>query len=168
APLQKPSNDPPLPYPTGPNLDKRMWPTSPAVSLVPAYRCLAIFSPAPCHVPNDMNSLFREPRSAPHFHSASAQAFASFCKPARTPIRCSTMDTIGIPSQPGRLGGDMISPLFVSSGPPQLMPIAPTCACVNPCFAIMPSTAEQIADTVSSTPAVGNRSSSTNVIPASL
>ena len=34
-PLQKPSNEPALPNPTGPNRASLMWPTSPAMSFVP-------------------------------------------------------------------------------------------------------------------------------------
>ena len=55
--------------------------------------------------------------------AATAQALASFCRKTGTPNRSRKKAQTGTSSQPGRLGGLRISPLRLSSGPPQLTPI---------------------------------------------
>jgi len=94
------------------------------MSFVPEYSFPSSISPAPNPVPNVRNTIFLAPLPAPNRHSASAHAFASFCKNAGTPKRPETAPTIGTSSQPGRFGGDRIRPRAASSGPPQLIPTA--------------------------------------------
>ena len=106
----------------GPSAAILMCPTSPAMSFVPLYNSPSSISPAPMPVPNVKNIMLRSPFPAPNFHSASAQAFASFCKYASNPNRSSIMSTIGTHSQSGRFGGARITPRLLSSGPPQLIP----------------------------------------------
>lgn len=65
-----------------------------------------------------------EPLPAPNFHSAKAQALASFCIKVGTPIFSFIISTIGILSQPGKLGGERMIPVLLFNGPPQLIPIA--------------------------------------------
>ena len=102
----------------------RMCPISPALSDAPAYSLPFRISPAPMPVPNVQNTMFSHPLPAPYFHSAIAQAFASFCKKAGIANRAVSSAVIGILSQPGRFGGDWMIPRRESSGPPQLTPIA--------------------------------------------
>ena len=73
-------------------------------------------------VPIVRNTMLWQPRPAPNCHSASAHAFASFIKNARPPNRAVNSAQIAIRSQPGRFGGDKITPRVASSGPPQDTP----------------------------------------------
>ncbi len=66
--------------------------------------------------------MLRQPRPAPHCHSASAQALASFWSAVGTPKRVRKGVTTSTRSQPGRLGGERIRPCAESNGPPQLTP----------------------------------------------
>ena len=76
--------------------------------------------------------MLRVPIPAPNFHSASAQALASLWMPVRTENRSEIVFTIGMLSHPGRLGGDMTTPVRLSSGPPQLIPTAPVFEASSP------------------------------------
>ena len=126
APEQNPSALPSLLYPNGPAGARRMCPISPALSLVPEYSLPSITMPAPSPVPNVMNTMFLVPRPAPKRYSARAHAFASFCRCTGTLKRSEKKSTIRTSSQPGRFGGDMMTPARESRGPPQLMPMAET------------------------------------------
>ena len=118
-----------MPYPTGPSAAARTCPTSPAISFVPEYRRPSKINPAPNPVPKVRKTMFSHPLPAPNLHSASAQAFASFCKKAGAPTRLLSHSTMGTSSQPGKLGGERMRPLRLSSGPPQLTPIAAGASC---------------------------------------
>jgi hypothetical protein len=62
------------------------------------------------------------PFPAPNRHSASAEALASFIRKARPPKMPVKARQISIFTQPGRFGGDRITPRAASSGPPQEIP----------------------------------------------
>ena len=68
------------------------------------------------------------PFPAPNFHSATAQASASFFKYAGTLNLSVSMSVIGTSSQPGRFGGPKITPVLLFNGPPQLTPMEVTCS----------------------------------------
>ena len=80
-------------------------------------------SPAPSPVPNVRKTILSAPLPAPNFHSATAQALASFCSSAGTPKCRDSCSEICTSFHPGRFGGPNITPLRESSGPPQDIPI---------------------------------------------
>lgn len=93
------------------------------MSQLPEYSAPFKISPAPKPVPKVKKTMFRQPRPAPYRHSATAQASASLRSMAGAPVSRSKYALTGTSSQPGRLGGERITPRRLSSGPPQLMPI---------------------------------------------
>ena len=72
-------------------------------------------------------------------------------------MRSLTSLTIGILSQPGRLGGDITTPVALESGPPQLMPIAPVFCAVRPWRAIISQVVESRFSIVSGAEVVSKR-----------
>ena len=80
--------------------------------------------PAPRPVPKVRKITLSNPRPAPKRHSASAQAFASFCMRTGTHSRRARISVTGMLSHPGRLGGERTTPVLLLSGPPQLTPAA--------------------------------------------
>ena len=65
-----------------------------------------------------------QPLPAPHYHSAKAQALASFSRKVGIAKRSFKSATTGMSFHAGRFGGAWMMPLYLSSGPPQEIPIA--------------------------------------------
>ena len=75
------------------------------------------------HAPNVIKMTFIAYLPAPNFHSATADAFASFSNFASNPKRDLMYETTSKPCQPfPKFGVEMITPSFESNGPPQLIP----------------------------------------------
>ena len=73
------------------------------------YRCKSLpfnISPPPIPVPIVRKIILAVPLPAPISHSASAHAFASFCRAVSTPNSSVNILVIGTLSHPGKLGGE--------------------------------------------------------------
>ena len=101
--------------------------------------------------------MLRVPLPAPYFHSARAQALASFCRDAGMPVASSTSFTMGMLSHPGRFGGDITRPLRLSSGPPQEMPMPRVLEASRECLAHIPLSSERMRPMVVCTSVVSKR-----------